>query len=225
MKTYGTLGWILLLAFIFDQDLKLTDMTKLDLTRVYKNYYSATTAPQLVTIEKGLFITIAGQGDPSGEGFNEAVGALYAVAYGIKAACKQHNGDFTVSKLEGCWWVLDTSVNPLQVPRNHWYYELAIRLPAYVTPQQFASAVMAAEKKKQSSLFRKVDYKEIEEGRCVQILHIGPYSEEPVSLQKMAALMQQEGLTMNGRHHEIYLSDFRKTAPEKLKTILRHPVR
>ncbi|WP_349316053.1 GyrI-like domain-containing protein [Chitinophaga sp. MM2321] len=200
-------------------------MTKLDLTQVYKSYYSATLAPQLVTIEKGLFITITGQGDPSGEGFSEAVGALYTVAYGIKAGSKQAGRDFTVSKLEGFWWVLDSSVNPLLVPREQWHYELAIRLPDDVTQQQFASAVITVEKKKKSSLFRQVDYKEIAEGRCIQILHVGPYSEEPVSLRKMDTLMQRERLTMNGRHHEIYLSDFRKTAPEKLKTILRHPVK
>jgi hypothetical protein len=223
MKTYICLGWVLLIAFLFDLQLTLTKMTKLDLTKAFKNYYNATIAPELVTIEKGLFITITGKGDPSEPVFSEATTALFTIAYCIKAGCKQLDKDFTVSKLEGFWWV-DVNADPLQVPRNQWNYELAIRMPDYITWQQFSAAVIAAEKKKKSALIKQVDFKELEEGRCVQIMHIGPYSEEPVSLKKLSDYMHQHEMTFNGRHHEIYLSDVRKTMPEKLKTILRHPV-
>nr|WP_295873232.1 GyrI-like domain-containing protein [uncultured Chitinophaga sp.] len=227
MKYRNAFGWALLLltGFKLDYTLNLTDMTKLDLTKAFKSYYSATTKPQLAVIEKGLFLTINGQGDPNGESFAENTGALYTVAYGIKAQCKKAGDDFTVSKLEGFWWVKDTSVDPLQVPRSEWMYELAIRMPDYVTRQQLSAAVLSAEKKKQSLLFRNVDLKTMEEGKSVQMMHIGPFSEEPASLQQLDAFMHGHGLQMNGRHHEIYLSDFRKTAPERLKTILRHPVK
>ncbi|MBO9729212.1 MAG: GyrI-like domain-containing protein [Chitinophaga sp.] len=200
-------------------------MDKLDLTKVYKSYYTAGKAPELVTISKGLFLTITGKGDPDGAAYAEAVAALYGVAYGIKFASKQKGLDFTVSKLEGFWWVDGHYVDPLKVPRDEWNYELAIRLPDEITRQQFSESVLATEKKKHSPYIRMVDFKHIEEGLCVQMLHTGPFSEEPASLKKMDDFMEQQGWKMNGRHHEIYLSDYRKTAPEKLKTILRHPVR
>lgn len=200
-------------------------MNKLDLTKAFKRYYTAANAPELVTIEKGLFVTIMGKGDPNSAVFGEVTAALYAVAYGIKFNSKQKGLDFTVSKLEGFWWVDDHTADPLQVPRDQWNYELAIRLPDEITRQQFSESVLAAEKKKKSTYIRQVDFKHMEEGLCVQMMHIGPFSEEPVSLKKMDDFMHQQGLQMNGRHHEVYLSDFRKTAPEKLKTILRHPVK
>lgn len=199
-------------------------MSKLDLTKEFKSYYTAAMNPELVTIEKGLFVTITGKGDPNGEAFGEVTAALYAVAYGIKFSSKEKGRDFTVSKLEGFWWVDDPTTDPLKVTRDQWNYELAIRLPEAVTLSQFSEAVVAAEKKKKSAYIRQVDFKEIEEGLCVQMLHVGPFSEESVTLKKIDDFMQQHGWHMNGRHHEIYLSDYRKVAPEKLKTILRHPV-
>ena len=137
MKDWSNLGWVLLIGFIIDQDIKLTAMTKLDLTKTFKSYYSATVTPQLVTIEKGLFLTITGQGDPNGEAFAENTGTLYTVAYGIKALHKQAGSDFTVSKLEGFWWVEDQEADPLKVPRDQWHYELAIRLPDDVTHRNY----------------------------------------------------------------------------------------
>ncbi|MGF6845858.1 hypothetical protein QFZ51_001093 [Chitinophaga sp. W3I9] len=224
MKVYIIMGWLLLITFAFDIQLTFKNMSKLDLTKEFKQYYTAALVPELVTIEKGLFVTITGKGDPNGPMFSEVTAALYAVAYGIKFSSKQRGRDFTVSKLEGFWWVNVNTADPLQVPRDQWHYELAIRMPDDITRQQFSEAVLAAEKKKKSVFIRQVDLKHIEEGLSVQLMHIGPYSEEPVSLKKMEEFMLQQGLRMNGRHHEIYLSDFRKTAPEKLKTILRHPV-
>lgn len=225
MKVYIISGWLLLVAFAFDVQLTLKNMNKLDLTKEFKSYYSAAKTPELATMEKGLFVTITGKGDPNGAAFSEVIEALYTVAYGIKFGSKHRGIDFTMSKLEGFWWVENNGGNPLEVPRDQWHYELAIRMPDHITRQLFSEAVLSAEKKKKSAFIRQVDLKYIEEGWCVQLMHIGPFSEEPASLKKMDDFMQQQGLHMNGRHHEIYLSDFRKTAPEKLKTILRHPVR
>jgi hypothetical protein len=224
LSNYVNLGWLFLLTFTFDVQLTLKNMDKQDLTKAFKQYYSASPAPELVTIGQGLFVTITGKGDPNGAAFGDATAALYAVAYGIKSGSKQRGYDFTVSKLEGYWWVNINSMDPLQVPRDQWHYELAIRIPDSITRQQFSEAVISAERKKKSALIREVNLKHMEEGPSVQIMHTGPFSEEPVSLKKLDDFMQQKGLRRNGRHHEIYLSDYRKTAPEKLRTILRNAV-
>ncbi|WP_236652683.1 GyrI-like domain-containing protein [Chitinophaga vietnamensis] len=225
MRTWIFVGWTLVLTFLADTYLKLKHMDKLDLTKLYKTYYSAGPKPELATHHRGIFLSITGQGDPNGPAFAEATEALFTIAYAIKFICKKVEKDFTVCKLEGFWWVDDQTTDPLQVPRHLWRYELVIRMPDYVTRQQFAEAVTTAEKKKNNVLLRKVDLKDIQEGQCVQILHTGPFSEEPATLALLFAYMKDAGLVSNGRHHEIYLSDFRKTAPEKLRTILRHPVK
>jgi hypothetical protein len=200
-------------------------MAKLDLTKAYKKYFTATPTPHVTEVEKGLYLTITGQGNPDGEQFAAAVAALYSVAYGIKFDNKAKGKDFVVSKLEGFWWVDATGIDPLQVPRDLWHYELAIMLPDDISQAQFKQAVEKAMAKKKSPLVNQVQLKQMEEGLCVQVLHEGPFSEEPRTLKKLHGYIEQEGYAFNGRHHEIYLSDFRKTAPEKQRTILRHPVR
>lgn len=224
LSSYINLGWLFLLTFVFDVQLTFKNMNNVDLTKAFKQYYTASPAPELVMIGKGLFVTLTGKGDPNGAAFGDAAAAIYAVAYGIRFSSKQKGNDFTVGKLEAFWWVNDNSVDPLQVPRDQWNYELAIRLPDNITRQQFSEALISAEKKKKSALIRQVDFKHMEEGQSVQIMHIGPFSGEAVSLKKLDDFMQQNGLHRNGRHHEIYLSDYRKTVPEKLKTILRNAV-
>ncbi|SHL80713.1 hypothetical protein SAMN05444266_10555 [Chitinophaga jiangningensis] len=200
-------------------------MEKLDLTKAYKSYYTAGKAVELVNIEDALFLAIPGKGDPDGPAFAQDVEALYSIAYAIKFINKAAGQDFVVTKLEGYWWVDDTATDPLKVPRHLWNYELVLRLPDYVTHQQFVQAVTTTEKKKSNPRLRAVDLKEIEGGMAVQIMHTGPFSEEPASLQQLDAFMRARHLKFHGRHHEIYLSDFRKTEPAKLKTILRHSVR
>ncbi|NIG52828.1 GyrI-like domain-containing protein [Chitinophaga sp. Cy-1792] len=200
-------------------------MDKLDLTKAYRSYYTAGTSAELVHIEDALFLTIIGQGDPDGAVFSTDVEALYTVAYAIKFINKALQKDFVVSKLEGNWWVDDKSVDPLTVPRHLWRYQLMIRVPDYVEAAQLVQAVTTAEKKKNNSRLRAVDLKNVEGGRAVQVLHIGPYSEEPVSLAKMEAYAKQHFLQYMGPHHELYLSDPRKIVPGKQKTILRHFVR
>ncbi|RFS22555.1 hypothetical protein DVR12_12185 [Chitinophaga silvatica] len=200
-------------------------MVKLDLTKAFKKYFTATPQPQLVNIEKGLYLTITGQGDPDGEGFASSISALYSIAYAIKFSNKEKGKDFVVCKLEGFWWVDVKNVDPLTVPRSEWHYELAIMLPDDISQQQFEMAVKKVIEKKKSPLASQVELKKIEEGLSIQILHEGPFKKEPETLAILHNYILQEGYTMHGRHHEIYLSDFRKTAPEKLKTILRYPVR
>lgn len=205
-------------------------MDKLDLTKLYKTYYTAKTAPEIVDIETARFVSILGKGDPSGEAFSADIQLLYPVAYAIKFACKEMGKDFTVSKLEGLWWFdeqkfgnLTMSEAPQKVPRSEWEYRLLIRMPDFVDEKMIASAVETVVSKKKMPAAERVHFFEMTEGKCVQMLHVGAFNDEPVSLQKMLHFMQTKGMSKNGLHHEIYLSDFRKAAPEDLKTILREP--
>lgn len=207
-------------------------MDKLDLSKKYRTYFTAGATPELVEFEKMNFISITGKGDPSGEEFSEKIEALYPVAYAIKFAFKTREKDFVVSKLEGLWWYDEqkyanhTMVDaPADIPRSEWEYRLLIRLPDFVTERDFRKAKEEALKKKKIDLMREVEFYSMTEGKCVQMLHVGPYSTEPETLRQLAEFIQKNDLGRNGLHHEIYLSDFRKTEPEKLRTILREPVK
>ncbi|RFS15637.1 GyrI-like domain-containing protein [Emticicia sp. C21] len=207
-------------------------MEKLDLGKQYKAYYIATTTPALVEIEAAKYLSIVGKGDPSGEEYAATLQALYATAYGVKFWYKAQKQDFVVAKLEGLWWFdeakykdIPMADSPTQIPRSEWHFRMLIRMPEYVTikaVQQIAEEVTA---KKQIALARQVELYEMQEGKCVQMLHIGPFDKEPESLQQIMQFSEAHQLQRNGLHHEIYLSDFRKTVPEKLKTILREPVK
>ncbi|RJE85238.1 hypothetical protein D3P07_21560 [Paenibacillus sp. 1011MAR3C5] len=200
---------------------------KLDLAKTDKLYYTASLEPRLVHFPELNYVAIEGQGDPNGERFQKSTEAIYTVAYGVKGLCKREQADFTVAKMEGLWWVDSDVEDPLTVPREEWRWRIIIRMPDFVAADQVASARLAAAKKKPvlAELIQTVAFLPIQEGDCVQIMHIGPYSEEPATLERMHAYISEHGLTGNGLHHEIYLSDPRKSAPSTRKTILRLPVR
>lgn len=207
-------------------------MKKLDLTKKYKAYYTSKTRPEVVNIEKAQYLTICGKGDPDGPEFAQRVGALYPIAYTLKFTCKERGEDFIVPKLEGLWsfnekkYPHQSMTNAsVEVPRNEWEYRLLIRLPDFVTKHDFKNAVQTVLTKKDLHLAKEVEFFEMNEGKSVQMLHIGPFSAEPDTLKKIGKFITDNKLKRNGPHHEIYLSDFRKTKPEKLRTILREPVR
>lgn len=207
-------------------------MEKLDLARQFRNYYTAKAKPELLQIEKAQYLAIQGKGDPSGEAFMQKIQALYPVAYALKFAFKAQGKDFTVAKLEGLWWYdedrfKDVTIGntPKVIPRSEWEYRLLIRLPDYVGKKDVESAVAECYSAKGLATIKEVSFFEMEEGRVVQILHTGPFDNEPETLEKLNDFMKAHKLSRNGLHHEIYLSDFRRTAPDKLKTILREPVR
>lgn len=137
----------------------------------------------------------------------------------MKNICKNDGKDFVVPKLEGLWWV-DSDRPALEVPREEWQWKLIIRMPGFVTSEIVEKAKQKVIKKKKIELVNEIKFEKILESKCVQILHIGPYSTEPESLTKMRKLTEEKNLVENGPHHEIYLSDPRKTASEKMKTIL-----
>lgn len=206
-------------------------MDKLDLTKKYKSYFTAKTKPELADIEPAQFISILGKGDPSGQPFADKIETLYPVAYALKFMYKAKGRDFVVSKLEGLWWfdeekfsgkTIDTSV---EVPRSEWEYRLLIRLPDFVSGQDIEKAKETVMAKRELKHAGDLEYFTMHEGKSVQMLHVGPFSTEPESLRQILAFSEANKLTRNGLHHEIYLSDFRKTDPQKLKTILREPVK
>ena len=197
---------------------------KLDLAKEYKQYYTAKNIPTVVEFGKVPYLVIEGKGEPAGEEFTKSVETLYPLAYGIKKICKNSNQDFGVPKPEGLWWV-KSDKPALEVPRQKWHWKLLIRMPEFVTAEIVTNAKEEVFKKKGLDLIKKIEFEMLDEGKCVQIMHIGPYATESDTIQKMKNFMEENGYSENGLHHEIYLSDPRKTVPEKMKTILRQPIK
>jgi len=198
-------------------------MLKTDLTKTHKALYTAASVPALIFVPAGHYLALNGTGDPNGSIFSESVQALYTAAYSIKNVYKQSAQDFVVSKLEATWWA--EGPNPRDTPREKWHWQLLIRMPDYVMGAVVQQALKAACIKKQLPLLQEISLTALAEGQCVQVMHTGPYDDEPATLRLMEDFMRKEALAWNGRHHEIYLSDPRKTAPARMKTILRQPVK
>lgn len=205
--------------------------TKLDYKKEYKDLYLPGAKPVLIDVPAIPFIMIDGVGAPEGTQYQNAVGVLYALSYTIKMSkiggnMPNNYFEYVVPPLEGLW--LDIPGTPGST-RSQWRWTSLIRLPAFVDPPFFNLALEQATAKKPELDFSTVRFETWQEGLCVQALHTGPFSEEPATLAKMTAFMQQENLLddtgFERRHHEIYLSDPRKTPPEKCKTVLRHPVK
>ncbi len=199
-------------------------MAKLYLVKKFKSYYKAGANPEIVEFDPVKYLTIKGKGEPAGEEFTSKIEALYPLAYGIKKVCKDKGNDFGVPKLEGLWWVKGNK-SALEVPRSEWCWKLLIRIPEFVTKETMLSVQVEVAKKKKNELIHEISFEKISEGRCVQIMHIGPYSTEPETINKLMAFIDESGLSVNGLHHEIYLSDPRKTEPSKMKTLIRYPVK
>ena len=199
-------------------------MIKTDLVKEDKAYYTAKVNPELREFNNLNYISILGVGEPAGIHFTNAVEALYPLAYAIRSIYKAKELIFSVPKLEGLWWV-NSDKNALEVPKNEWHWKLLIRMPDFVRKEEVEIAKSIVIKKKGISLVNQIEFEILNESQCVQIMHVGPYSTEPDTLKKMKEFMDSLGLTENGLHHEIYLSDPRKTCPEKMKTIIRQPVK
>ncbi|MGN6511324.1 MAG: GyrI-like domain-containing protein [Chitinophaga sp.] len=198
-------------------------MQKTDLSKEQKQYYRAKPSPELVTVAAANFITVEGAGDPDAGDFKNKIKALYATAYNIKKINKLQHQDFKVASLEGRWWT--ESGDPVESrPRAEWHWKLQIQLPGFVTKNDFKQAAALAGNKKLAHL-GELQWEAQPTTLAVQILHTGPYSEETPSIQKLEEYIRQHQLEVSGPHHEIYISDPNKSAPEKLKTILRLDVK
>jgi len=161
---------------------------------------------------------------PGGEVFKTRIGALYAMAFTVKMTRKfSGQQDYTVGRLE-CQWFFADGQEPAKLPPDQWRWRLLIRTPEFVRPQELEQAAATLLKKGKPNEVKEVKLEPINEGLCVQMLHVGPYDREPESIALMKALAAQHGLQLCGPHHEIYVSDPRRVPPERLKTILRVPV-
>lgn len=205
-----------------------------DFKKEYKELYAPKKGPSIVEVPPMHFVAVRGSGDPNdAEGaYQRAISVLYAISYTIKMSKKgsrQIDGyvDFVVPPLEGFWWQ-DGVEGADYSHKEAFNWISVIRLPDFVTREDFDWAVQEATKKKKVDC-SVAEYLTIEEGLCVQCLHIGSYDDEPATVEAMHAYARECGyaidLTQERRHHEIYLSDARKVAPDKLKTIIRHPIK
>lgn len=202
---------------------------KLDFKKEYKNLYLPGRKPGTIDVPAIRFIAVDGTGDPNGESYQQAVSLLYALTFTIKMSKmggKQPAGyvEYTVPPLEGFW-----SDHPENTSREQWHWTSVIRQPDFVNEEVLAWAKKEAARKKPQLDYSRAKLWDFCEGLCVQMMHTGPFAEEPASIALLHGFITQEGLVPDysdvRRHHEIYLSNPRRTAPEKLKTVLRLPVR
>lgn len=205
-----------------------------DFKKEYKEFYLPKNQPQIIQVPKMNYIAIRGRGDPNLEEgtYQQAIGVLYAVAYTLKMSYKTEHTmegffEYVVPPLEGFWWQDDAQEIDYSKKENfHWIS--VIRLPDFVAPQDVAWAVETASKKKKLDC-SSVEFLTVEEGLCVQMMHLGSFEEEPASVARMDAYLLEHGyendMSDQRLHHEIYLSDARRVAPEKWKTVIRHPIR
>ena len=202
----------------------MAGVEKLDLYKLHKDEYVAPKKPVLVEIKPANYLTIQGQGEPGGEAFQTRIGALYGMAYTIKMTSKSAEKDYVVCKLEGLWWSDEYPGDFSKVPKDKWQWKLLICTPDFIGEQELRQAADVLTKKGKSPNVQEVVLETMDEGRCVQMLHVGPYNKEGETIRVMKSLVEEQGLVLHGVHHEIYLSDPRRVPPDRLRTILRHPV-
>ena len=199
-----------------------------------KEFYMPPKKPTIITVPPMNYIAVRGQGDPNIEDgeYKKSIGLIYGIAFTIKMSKKgsrQIEGyfDYVVPPLEGFWWQ-DGLQGIDYTHKENFNWVSLIRLPDFVTKADFDWAVEEATQKKKTD-FSKVEFLTYDEGLCVQCMHIGSYDDEPATVQLMHEYMEQEGysldITENRFHHEIYLSDARRVVPDKLKTVIRHPIK
>jgi hypothetical protein len=206
-------------------------MEKIDLRKEWKHLY-APSAKQaaLVKVPKFNFVMIDGEIEPgaspgTSQAFGEAMEALYGMSYTLKFTSKLRKAnpiDYTVMALEGLWWVGSGEFSFDK--KDNWCWTLMMMQPKHITIKMYQAALQQLKEKRNPPALAKLRFESFQEGLCVQIMHIGPYSEEPRSLERMQAFADANGYVYRGKHHEIYMGDPRRAKPDKLKTILRHPV-
>jgi hypothetical protein len=204
---------------------------KLDYKRAFPDLYQPSRKPGLVQVPPMTFLAVDGHGDPNepeGE-YHKAVELLYTLCYTIKMSkmsgrAPQGYFEYVVPPLEGFWWLEDETSFDFFNDKSRYCWLSVIRQPEFVTEALFTEAVAEVRKKKAPAAIDKVRLEKYAEGRCAQIMHTGPFSTEGPTVAKLHAFIEESGYEKTGKHHEIYLSDHRRTAPEKMKTVIRQPV-
>lgn len=203
-------------------------MEKLDLKKTYKHLYNPpATVPQWVDVPPLNALMINGSGDPNvSQDYAHAIETLYAVAYTLKFMSKNQAGiDYTVLPLEGLWWAEDMDAFSL-LRKHEWLWTALIVQPEHISAEMVTAAIEQARAKKNPAALDKLRFDTYHEGLSAQIMHLGPYAAEGPTIERLHAWIEMQGYTYRGakHHHEIYLSDPRRVAPEKMKTIIRQPV-
>lgn len=196
--------------------------------------YKAKPEPEIIDVPKMTFVMVDGEGAPetseAGDtAFQQAMKAIYGIVYGIKFWDKKHSAPpgyakFTMPPVEGLWWTISGGEFDTNNP-DDWKWTAMHRLPEFVTPQFFQQVVEEMVKAKETDIFRIARLEYFEEGPSAQLMHIGPYNQEGPNIKKLHDFIHENGHELRGRHHELYFGDPRRTAPEKLKTILRQPLK
>jgi hypothetical protein len=201
-------------------------VTKLDLKKDLKHLYNPPSKQVVeVVVPPMQFIQIDGAGDPNDSPtFQAATETLYGLSYSLKFTSKKTLGiDYGVMPLEGLWW-LDEGIFDLDIDRSHWRWTLMIMQPDHITPELFAGAVRALREKKNPANLDAARFVRFDEGLAAQVMHIGPYSTEMPTVERVHQFIEAAGYRPRGKHHEIYLSDPNRAAPDKMKTVLRQPM-
>lgn len=198
---------------------------KIDFKKRYKSLFAPKGEAQIVDVPRFQHLRVSGKGAPEGEAFQNAVNALYSTAYSVKFLLKKDGRmDFVVPPLEALWWSSEPCAFE-QNRRDDWEWTLMIMQPEEVTEADCNGAIESLVKRgKGTPSHDLVSLESLHEGRCVQVLHVGPYGSQGPRIEALHKFAASQGLAADGKHHEIYLSDPRRTAPERLKTVLRQPV-
>jgi hypothetical protein len=202
-------------------------MKKIDLKKEFKHLYTASAKkPALVDVPRLNFLMADGTGDPNtSREFKQAVGSLYSVSYTLKFTFKKAKSvDYPVMALEGLWWTDDMSQFSLE-KKADWRWTLMIMQPDFVARDMVLKIIKQVREKSGFKDFPDLRLEKLKEGKCAQVLHVGPYEAEGPSVRRLHEFIRESGYELRGKHHEIYLGDPRRSAPDKLKTILRQPVK
>jgi hypothetical protein len=201
-------------------------VTKVDFKRELSRLYRPGRHPALVDVPELAFLMIDGHGDPNvSVDYKQAIEALYSVSYALKFAIKRAPGgvDYAVMPLEGLWWSED-SADFLPSAESDWLWTAMIMQADEVSAEMVDDAIDTARRKRTLPAADKLRLARFHEGMAAQLMHVGPYAEEPPTIERLHAFISAEGYVLQGKHHEIYLGDPRRSAPEKLRTVIRQPV-
>jgi hypothetical protein len=203
-------------------------MKKIDYKKEFKHLYNPPWKEvAFISVPAMKFLMIDGKGDPNtSKDYQDAIEALFSVSYTLKFMVKKGKlqVDYGVLPLEGLWWMDDTSQFSID-HKDKWKWTSMIMQPDYITQEMVKAAIDQVNKKKKLAALSLMRFENYNEGEAAQIMHIGPFSDEGANIEKVHSVINEKGYQLAGKHHEIYLSDFRRTAPEKLKTIIRQPIK
>ena len=202
-------------------------MDKIDFKKTLKHLYSPSPNKiEIVDVPEMQFLMIDGEGNPNtAQEYKDALEALYGLAFSLKFMLKKRGGfpDYSVPPLEGLWWAEDMSVF-VQEQKDEWIWTMMIMQPDFVTDEMVMGTSEELKKKKDPVSLPKIRLESYHEGQAAQTMHIGPYSTEGPTIQRLHDFIEESGHSLRGKHHEIYISDPRRVAPDKMKTVIRQPV-